>query len=85
VSDDGKQPVGEILGDAFLMSSLPPKWTILDGMVILKCLDADGQQIWAYRISEGLSDEEAIGMLTVQLRLVTESVVDQFLGDDSED
>ena len=66
-------PVGEVLGSGFRLPPLLDGWTALEGLVLVKCLDAEGHSSWAFRQTEGVNDEEGIGALTVQLDLIRES------------
>ena len=65
--DEDAQPIGRVLGDGFSISPLPPGWTALEGVILVKCLDVDGTPSWAFRHTGGLNHEETIGALTVQL------------------
>ena len=75
-------PIGDVLGSGFSVAALPEGWTPLEGIVLVKCLDEDGRETWSFRHTEGLSDEEAIGALVVQLDMIREQVVDQFRAED---
>lgn len=83
--DDEAQPIGEVLGDGFRVAPLLPGWTALEGIVLVKCLNADGHPTWAYRDTAGLNDEELIGALTVQLDLTRRRVVECYYDDEDED
>ena len=78
MTDDHPVPIGRVLGDSFAISPLPTGWTALEGVVLIKCLDADGTPSWAFRHTTGLNHEETIGALTVQLDLMREEVQDLF-------
>jgi hypothetical protein len=75
---DGAEPIGRVLGDGFEIAPLPPGWTALEGVVLVKCLDTDGSPSWAFRHTDGLNHEETIGALTVQLDLMREEITDMF-------
>lgn len=79
------QPIGQVLGDEFRVPPLLPGWTALEGIVLVKCLNADGRSSWAFRETEGLNDEELIGALTVQLDLAQKQVVEMYESEDDED
>jgi hypothetical protein len=77
MNDDG-EPIGRVLGDGFTIAPLPAGWTALEGLVLVKCLDADGSVTWAFRLTDGLNHEEMIGALTVQLDLMREEITALF-------
>jgi hypothetical protein len=72
-------PVGEVLGSEFRLLRLPRGWTALEGIVLAKCLDEEGNSTWAFRETEAIHDEEIIGPLTVQLELWKARTIDQYL------
>ena len=37
---------------------LPDKWSPLEGIVLVKCLDEEGSPSWAFRTTPGLNDED---------------------------
>jgi hypothetical protein len=78
------KPIGQVLGDGFRVPPLLPGWTALEGIVLVKCLDAEGRSSWAFRETEGLNDEELIGALTVQLDLMRQRVVERYYGDEED-
>ena len=78
MADDEIQPIGRVLGDGFAIAPLPPGWTALEGVVLVKCLDVDGQPSWAFRHTAGLNHEETIGALTVHLDLMRDEISDLF-------
>ena len=82
--DEDAQPIGRVLGDGFSISPLPPGWTALEGVILVKCLDVDGTPSWAFRHTSGLNHEETIGALTVQLDLMRDEVSDLFRPDEPE-
>jgi hypothetical protein len=83
MSNEYGEPIGRVLGDGFRVPPLLDGWTALDGIVLVKCLDAEGHSSWAFRETQGLNEEEAIGALTVQLDIMRQRVIDQFRpGDD---
>ncbi|WP_148256525.1 hypothetical protein [Kribbella flavida] len=82
MATDYGEPIGRVLGDGFQIPPLLPGWTALDGIVLVKCLDDEGHSSWAFRETEGLNVEEAIGALTVQLDMLRERSVDAFRTDE---
>jgi hypothetical protein len=81
MAEDETQPIGRVLGDGFAIAPLPQGWTALEGVVLVKCLDVDGQPSWAFRHTDGLNHEETIGALTVQLDLMRDEITDLFKPD----
>jgi hypothetical protein len=81
MSDEYGRPIGEVLGDAIQIPALPDGWTALEGIVLVKCLDAEGRPTWSFRQTEGLNQEETIGALVIQLDIMREQVIDQFRED----
>ena len=63
MSIDYGHPIGQVLGDGFRVPELLPGWTALEGIVLVKCLDAEGHPSWAFRETEGMNIEEVIGVL----------------------
>lgn len=55
----------------------PPGGTLLEAVVCLKMIDADGEMVWESRATEGLSTLEAIGMLRVTTRKLEDAFNDQ--------
>lgn len=80
----GAEPIGQVLGDGFRVPPLLPGWTALEGIVLVKCLNADGRSSWAFRETEGLNDEELIGALTVQLDLMRQRVIEMYDEEDED-
>lgn len=83
VDDEYGMPVGEVLGENFRVPPLPAGWTALDGIVLVKTLDDEGQSAWSFRETEGINDEEIIGALTIQLDLMRQRAIEAYTsGDD---
>lgn len=82
MGDHDTQPIGQVLGNGFAIAPLPPGWTALEGVVLVKCLDVDGQPSWAFRHTNGINHEETIGALTVQLDLMRDEITELFRADD---
>jgi hypothetical protein len=82
MANDETQPIGRVLGDGIAIAPLPAGWTALEGVVLVKCLDADGAVSWAFRLTDGLNHEEMIGALTVQLDLMRGEVSELFRDDE---
>jgi hypothetical protein len=78
------KPIGEVLGPQFQVPPLLDGWTALDGIVLVKCLNAEGRSAWAFRETEGLNEEEIIGALTVQLDLMRERTKALYYSDEDD-
>lgn len=66
MSDDERQPIGEVLPD-FKLHPLEPGWTPLQAFVLVKSLDEEGGTAWSFRTSEQFNLEELLGALVVQV------------------
>jgi hypothetical protein len=84
MADDAEygKPIGEVLGSNFQVPRLLDGWTALDGIVLVKCLNAEGRSSWAFRETQGLNEEEIIGALTVQLDLMRERTKAMYYDED---
>ncbi|MFC0038438.1 hypothetical protein [Actinomadura rayongensis] len=66
MADDEKPiAIGEALPGIEVLP-LPERWTALGGIVLVKCLDEEGHPSWAFRTTDGFSDEELLGALTIR-------------------
>ncbi len=80
--DERRVPVEQALY-GLTVHPLPKGWTPLSAIVLVKCLDEDGEPTWAFRTTEGLNDEELLGTLTVRTELLRRELVDSYYdGDD---
>lgn len=66
MSDDERQPIGQVLPD-FKLHPLEPGWTPLQAFVLVKSLDEEGGTAWSFRTSEQFDLEELLGALVVQV------------------
>lgn len=57
---------------------LPRGWTPMSAIVLVKCIDEDGEPTWAFRTSDGLNDEELLGALTVRIDLLRSELVEGY-------
>lgn len=60
MSEPDPEPNSSVLGIAF--PPLPEGWTVLEVLVVTRCLNEDGEVAHAYRNSEDLTGMEALGM-----------------------
>lgn len=72
-------PAAEVLGDLSLYP-LPTGWTATGGIVLIKCIDEDGEPgAWAFRLTGDLTDEEVTGVLAVRAELALKETVESYL------
>lgn len=79
--DDGRKPMAEVL-PGLEAHPLPDGWTPLAAIVLVKCLDEDGDPSWAFRTTRDLNDEELLGALAVRIELLKRELLEQYTGDD---
>ena len=72
MSDDERQPIGQVLPD-FKLHPLEPGWTPLQAFVLVKSLDEEGGTAWSFRTSEQFNLEELLGALVVRWKRSRES------------
>jgi len=75
--DDERKPIAEVLS-GLAIQPLPDRWSPLEGIVLVKCLDEEGSPSWAFRTTAGLNDEELLGVLTVRIELLKDELVDSY-------
>ena len=76
LSDD-RQPIADVLS-GLAIQPLPDRWSPLEGIVLVKCLDEEGNPAWAFRTTAGLNDEELLGVLTVRIELLKDDLVESY-------
>jgi hypothetical protein len=85
VTEDKKEvPVGEAL-NGLEVYPLPTGWTALEAIVLVKCIDEEGHASWAFRMTDGLNDEELLGALIVRTDLLRRRLYHSFVGEDDDD
>lgn len=78
--EEVRKPIGEVLGGAgFDILALPSGWMPLEGVVLVKCLDDEGDLSWAFRTTAGLTDEELLGALMARTELCRMETVRTYL------
>ncbi|GAA2397581.1 hypothetical protein GCM10010191_00280 [Actinomadura vinacea] len=75
--DDGTVAIGEALAGIRVLP-LPPGWTGLAAIVLVKCLNEAGHPAWAFRTTDGLSGEELLGALTVRTDMLRRDLLDSY-------
>jgi hypothetical protein len=66
------------------LDALPEGWEPVGVVALIKCRDAAGSETWAFRTSDDLSDEEALGALVVRTELSKASLMDAFVEADED-
>lgn len=64
---------------------MPQSWTPLDAVVVVRCLDEDGETALLLRTTDGLRCWDAVGMLTAGLDQQRRQVALMFEDEDDED
>jgi hypothetical protein len=81
MSDDERQPIGQVLPD-FKLHPLEPGWTPLQAFVLVKSLDEEGGTAWSFRTSEQFNLEELLGALVVQVETLTRKLTKSWENED---
>ncbi len=61
---------------------LPEGWTPIELLLLVKCLDDEGNPTWCYRATEGINREELLGALRVHAALTEKELVDEWSSPD---
>ena len=64
---------------------LPERWTPLEAVAVIKCLDEDGDPALYLTSTHGLNSWERLGMLAAAQVTSSCDLRDRFLPDDAED
>lgn len=81
VNDDERVPIERALY-GLSVHALPQGWTPVAAIVLVKCIDEDGQPTWAFRTTDGVNDEELLGALTVRSDLLRRELLDSYSNED---
>lgn len=79
-----REPIAEVLKGLHI-HPLPAGWTALEGIVLVKCLDDEGNSSWAFRTTDGLNDEELLGALTIRSDLLRRELLESYSSDDDDE
>jgi hypothetical protein len=84
VKQDGKGrvPIEQALY-GLSVHPVPEGWTPVAGIILVKCIDEDGDPTWAFRTTDGLNDEELLGALTVRTDLLRHELTRSYEDDES--
>jgi hypothetical protein len=76
-AEDGerRRPVADVLV-GLEVHPLPPGWTAIEALVLVKCLDEDGEPTWCYRTTHRLNREELLGALIVHTDVLRKELRD---------
>jgi hypothetical protein len=81
VEDDERLPIEEVL-PGHRLHPMEDGWTPLASFNLIKCLDGDGDVVWAFRTSEPFNLEELLGALVVQAETLKRKLIQQWEDDD---
>jgi hypothetical protein len=73
MSED-RVPVEQVMAGMSL-HPLPDNWTPVEALVLIKCLDEDGQSSWSYRTTAAPNREELLGALIVHTEVLRRELV----------
>jgi hypothetical protein len=71
------QPIGNVLR-GLVIDPVPDGWTVVDALVVAKCLNAEGEPIWSLPFTEGLNSEELLGTLQIQVELLKRDIIEDW-------
>ena len=67
------------------LEALPDDVIPLEAIVLIKAFDENGEVAWYQRLTDGLSDFEAVGALVVAADLVKQGCIDGFMSSEDDD
>jgi hypothetical protein len=77
VTDEDRIPIEQALPGVTL-HRLPASWTPVEALVLIKCLDEDGDVTWCYRTSAKPNREELLGALVVHTDLLRKELLEEW-------
>lgn len=78
------QPIGEVLA-GIEIRTFSDEFTPMEAFVLVKGMGAKGHVSWGWRATDGMSAEELIGALVVQVELQRDSLIEFIESSDEED
>jgi len=60
---------------------LPESWTPVEALVLIKCLDEEGEATWCYRTTARPNREELLGALVVHTDLLRKELLEEWSAD----
>jgi hypothetical protein len=80
--EEPRLPIEQVLPKMGL-HALPEKWTPIEALTLIKCLDEEGRSGWCYRTTSPPNREELLGALIVHTDLLRKELLDEW--DEDED
>lgn len=74
MNEDERLPIEQVLS-GHRLHPLDDGWTPLASFNLVKCLDGDGDVVWAFRTSEEFNLEELLGALVIQTELLKQKML----------
>ncbi|MBK8463576.1 MAG: hypothetical protein IPL36_11235 [Nigerium sp.] len=68
----------------FVLKPLPEGWVPVGVVALIKYVDDEGDETWAFRTSEELGDEETLGALVVRTDLAKAALMELYMSTDDE-
>jgi len=81
MDDDERIPVDQVLPGMGL-HSLPEGWTPMEALVLIKCLDDEGDATWVFRTTHPPNKQELLGALIEHTDLLRHRLVQQWEEED---
>ena len=69
---------------SLLLKPLPEGRVPVSVIALIKCVDDEGDETWAFRTSEELGDEETLGALVVRTDLAKAALMELYMSTDDE-
>lgn len=66
------------------VADLPDGFTPLEAIVLVKALDDEGDVTWCRRGTDGLTDEECVGILTADTQRIVNSLNERWMTEEDE-
>ena len=77
MAEEERIPIEHVLPGMGL-HPLPEGWTPVEALVLIKCLDEDGDPTWSYRTTAAPNREELLGALIVHTDLLRKELLDDW-------
>ncbi|MCA1822712.1 MAG: hypothetical protein ABR520_10750 [Mycobacteriales bacterium] len=84
MTGDERVPAADVLR-GMRLHPLPDGWSPVSAIALIRCVDQDGDAVWAFRTTPGLDEEELLGALTVRTDLLRKELLEAYSGDDSDE
>jgi hypothetical protein len=80
-SSEARQPIAQVLS-GLEIHPLEAGWTPIEALVVVKCLNENGEPTWSYRTTNKLNREELLGVLTIHADLIRRELLAEWEEDD---